>query len=1059
MTAPDFAEIARRYSPGDDAYFLYLRAPTQSGDYDLTARQGAAQASARIQIRTLVELRQVAPFNGATWPRRWPLDQDFAPCKNRQTLQDLALAAPDADAVGFWLSLDDQTLWRQLPPAELPRAHFVNVHQGCPACGSAIFRHGGFYPWQRSHRPADYRSQCPNCRAIFPDNNLGVSDFTTGSHLDDGYGYSDDTGHLFLFAATYARDQVRSFGAGIDQLTRHLHQTPDDQRAARQLALMLLRYAEEISYLAAVPQFRYGPSEGAEKPWPWGQVDWAAQADPIAALARKGMLRYSIDVPYISETLALAYDAIWPFLHQDEALVARAQARGLSVSSSNDIVALIEEMLACQLQCALDGGAASNLPRVSQGALVLLRALDRPDADDVLCWLYDRGPDRLRLFGVDNFFPDGTPPEATGGYNGIHSNGLFALEYQLRALRQLHPSAYPESRFPSLVGDPRAARVACAPCEIATIGRSWLQFGDGSAPGSAAQLGKERENTRLEKPVFHAPLSNDTLARAAEFTADAHVAALYAAIAAGRHPTLGTTIHDGVGLAILRTGETPERAALGIVYGDATGHRHQDLLDAQLFYRGYAFLSDLGYPQSWASIDQWEAHWATHNTAWGAVPGLDQGRISGRGRLRRYLKAPGLQILDIEAERWAWNTEEQRWYRPGVSFRRLLALVETDGDGVAVVDMTRIQGGAEHWRLCWGCGASFSTDVATTARSGTVAGEAIQRGDLDDLPHPDYAALAYMDAVEKLAAPPAWRGTWPLDSNAQLDLHQLAFSGGETLTARATAIMGQPEESNYAFRPLIWRSTGAAMTSIDLVFEPRVGESALASAHGIAGAGGAGGAELTTAAGRRIALYWSPSGGEANFADGTRLAGPLAAEIDGQSHCCGTTEFQRADSIYSFPQAVQRGTITSVDHQHCTIEIDGLDDLATADRIVLNSAGRGRSYRVEAVKNLGAQRYRLQLDVTTLLGRNQVLSVAGTFVEMDYHLMARTGYLHGARLRRTDGTWAEITEAHNPNNGRTTVRLAKELVGIEAGEWLEVVDCVAGDEVLFEPVTNIVQHQ
>ena len=40
LTAPDFAEIARRYSPGDDAYFLYLRAPTQSGDYDLTARQG-----------------------------------------------------------------------------------------------------------------------------------------------------------------------------------------------------------------------------------------------------------------------------------------------------------------------------------------------------------------------------------------------------------------------------------------------------------------------------------------------------------------------------------------------------------------------------------------------------------------------------------------------------------------------------------------------------------------------------------------------------------------------------------------------------------------------------------------------------------------------------------------------------------------------------------------------------------------------------------------------------------------------------------------------------------
>ena len=180
------------------------------------------------------------------------------------------------------------------------------------------------------------------------------------------------------------------------------------------------------------------------------------------------MMRYSIDVPYISETLAAAYDAVWPLLQQDSDLVERSQAQGLAVADAQDLVALIEEMLACQLQCALDGGAASNLPRVSQGVLILLRALDRADDADVLDWLYDNGPDLLRLFGVNNFFPDGTPSEATGGYNSIHSNGLFEIEYKLR---QLHPKAYPESRYPSLVADPRAAHV----------GRSWLQFGDGSA--------------------------------------------------------------------------------------------------------------------------------------------------------------------------------------------------------------------------------------------------------------------------------------------------------------------------------------------------------------------------------------------------------------------------------------------------------------------------------------------------------------------------------------------------------------------------------------------------
>ena len=115
------------------------------------------------------------------------------------------------------------------------------------------------------------------------------------------------------------------------------------------------------------------------------------------------MLRYCIDVPYISETLAQAYDAVWPLLKADAALVQRARALGLAVAGPAEAVALVEEMLACQLQCCLDGGARSNLPRVSQAVLVLLRALDRSDGQEALQWLYDAGPDRLRTFVINNF--------------------------------------------------------------------------------------------------------------------------------------------------------------------------------------------------------------------------------------------------------------------------------------------------------------------------------------------------------------------------------------------------------------------------------------------------------------------------------------------------------------------------------------------------------------------------------------------------------------------------------------------------------------------------------
>ena len=1052
LKSAPFQEIDRRYSERDNAWYFYLRAPTASGDYTLTARQGEESTSAAIQVRTLNELRQPSKRSAASWPRRWPLGQPWQGSKTRQTLLDMPTPAPDLNTVQHWRALDDEALWRQLPPAEMPRAHFANVHQGCPQCGTAIFTYGGFYPWQRSHAPIDYRSTCPHCQAVFPSNDLANLDYTSGSFADDGYGYFDESGHLFLFAATYARDQVRFFGAGIDHLSAALRAAPDAS-TARTLALMLLRYAVDILYLSSAPQFRYGPSEGVEKPWAWGQTDWSE-----SELGAKGMLRYSIDVPYISETLALAYDTVWPFLREDVELVERAQKLGIEAQQPADLVALIEEMLACQLQCCLDGGARSNLPRVSQAALVLLRALDRRDGQDALRWLYDRGPDRLRTFGVNNFFPDGTPPEATGGYNSIHSNGLFDLEYHLRHLRTLHPTAYPESEFPSLTADPRAARVARAPVENTTMGRSWFQFGDGSAPGSAAQLGKATdEEKRLTQSVLHAPLAPTTLERATAYTDDPILKTMHQAIRAGEHPPLdAATIHDGVGIAILRTDETPARAAAGICYGDATGHRHMDLLDAQLFAHGYVFLGDLGYPQSWASIEKWEAHWATHNSGWGLVDGVHAGRVMGRGRLLHYLKAPGLQVLDIEAERWAWDEAEKKWYRPGVIFRRLVALVETDAEGVALVDLMRITGGSEHWRLCRGCGPEFITDAPQQARKGTLAGEHIGRGDLEDLPHADCAALAYMDDVRTLATQKSGRGYWPLDAqnDAQLDIHQLSISEDTTVrSARATAIMGTPEESNYNFRALSWqrRPQNGDSTCIDLLFEPRVGTSHLARVATIGAEGTAAGVEIRTKAGKHIRIYWAPDAAdqsETHFADGTDLQGPLALVVNGQITACASTSIRVDGQRHPLAHAAQRATITAANEQTCCIEVEGLAEVQRGDR--LYTEGRGRSYRVEQVETLSEKRHRLHLDVTTLLGRGRVRSAQGRRIELDFHILARTGYLHGAHLRRANGSWSKIEAAHNPDLESTHLLLSEELSCVECGEWLEIVDCVPGDYFLLE---------
>ena len=1046
LESTHFTLIDKRYCSFDEAWYLYLRAPQQHVEGDLLIRQDGQSVSTQISVRPLGALRQAFTHDGDDWPRRWPLGQDFKSRKTSQTLDEETLPTPDNQAVHFWKTLDDDTLWHQLPNAEMPRAHFTNVHQGCPQCGTAIFTHDGFYPWLRSHRPIDYRSKCPNCQAVFPSNDLANDDFTSGPFADDGYGYVNGDGHLFLFAATYARDQVRAFGAGIGHMTSEF-KAQGDKESGRTLALMLLRYAVEVIYLGAVPQFRYGPSEGEEKTWNWGQTDWSGDE-----LSGKGMLRYCIDVPYISETLALAYDAVWPLFNTDETLLERVRSLGLEADGPDDLVALIEEMLACQLQCCLDGGARSNLPRVSQAVLVLLRALDRDDGQRALTWLYDQGPDRLRTFGVNNFFPDGTPPESTGGYNSIHIDGLFDLEYQLRALRKLHPTAYPEAQFPSLLADPRAARVARSPVEIATLGRSWLQFGDGSAPGSAAQLAKAADEAkRLTQPVFHAPMRRETLNRAAEYTGDGTMQDLRDAIAAGIHPSLGSTVHDGVGLAVLRTDETPERTAVGVCYGDATGHRHMDLLDTQLFAHERVFLGDLGYPQSWASIRDWEAHWATHNSGWGLVDDLHSEDVAGRGRLVHVLQNPGLQALDISAERWAWNAETQAWYRPGVTLRRLLALIETDGTGAMLIDLMRIAGGSTHWRLCRGCGSDFSTTVPSQSLAGTLAGPDTRRGDLSNLHHPECAALAYMDQVQQLNAPSAWNGTWKMDRQAHLDIHQLRASSGTTVrSARATAIMGSPEESTYNFRALSWQrdASDGQPTCIDLAFEPRLGPSDVADIQPVAADSTASGIQITTRKGKQIRLYWAPDAdGQTSFADGTRLCGTLAASINGEITSCDSTSIYHSGQQHALANATRQATVTSVDEANCSVEIKGVDEVAPGMR--MRTAPRGRNYRIERAEKTDGGRWRLTLDVTTLLGRGRIVSAVGKTIELDFYIIARTGYLHDTHLRTIDGKAARIQSAYNTDHEHTTVHLYAPLKNLKPGQWLEAADCLPGDRVLL----------
>lgn len=1061
LQASGFDQLDRRYSQRDGAWYFYLRTPATAGRYRIEARTAETPSAVAVDVTVadLGQLRAPHHFNGVDWPRRWPLGAAWLSTKRRQTLKDLAAGKVDEVVLNWWLRASDDEVWQALPKAEFPQAHYVNVRQGCPRCGTAIFAHHGFYPWQWPALEEGFKARCPACGLEAPSNDLAAGDFTSGPLADDGFGYFDEDGRIYLFAATRHRNQVSAFGGGIAALTARLRQEYEPQVACR-LGLMLLRYAVETCYVAAVPQFRYGPSKEAEEPWDWGQTDWAVADEPVAALYRKGMLRYSIDVPIVAEGMALAYDTLWPYMQGETGWIDAANAQGLALEGPAAGMGLIEEMLACQLQCLMDGGGLSNLPRTSVGALVLLRCLDRDDAQAPMDWLYDHGHERLRVFATNNFFPDGTPPEATGGYNNTHTRGLFDLEHHLRALRSLHPRAYPLQRYPSLTNGERAVRIALAPYETVLLGRAVFGFGDGASAGVQGPL--------PDQP--HEPLDAEAVKQAMRLTQDKAVARL--AYRGGQYQPLGTTVHDGVGFAILRTGENPERAAAGIVYGDASLHRHRDLMDVQLFAHGRPFLSDLGYPQSWASVDDWEGHWATHNSMWGVVPGVEPlelpydtpyfylKALAGRGCLRHLLQADGVQVVEVEAQRWAWDMARRRWYRPGVHIRRLLALVETDGDGVALVDLARVRGGGQHWRCCRGLEGNFIGGENWRQQPGTLAGQKVERGQLEAVSHRDLAGLAYMDQVA-LHEGDALQGHWLSrhEGGVRLDLHTVGVTPGTNLMrARATAVMGAPEESKYCYQALAWERRPQAEdepTCIDLVFEPRVGPSCLTRVAAIEGEDPeAAGVELQTAAGRSIRLYWSPAAdGVSRFADGTEMDGALGAEIDGRLYGMGGQYVGRGNRRVRSKYNLQTGRIAALDRDACTVEIEAADGVEVGDRLALPAAQGGRTYRVDAVDRIAADRQRLKLDISSVLGRSQIVEVDGVRLRLGHFILARTAYLHGACLEMEEGEgWGRITSAFNPDAGSTEIELERPLPGLAAGQWVRAVSYVVGDRFACAPL-------
>lgn len=1088
--------IHQTSSPRDGVTRFFLTAPASGGDVTITATDSAgSSASVVVQVRTFEQIRHDrVTVGGHVWPRRWPMDAPAAPLKTRQTMAQPGGVAPLDEAssktVAWLMSLTDKQAWGLLPPAEWPISYTVNKKHGCPTHGTAIFAHGGFYPWKHEHVPPDYRVVCPVGREGYPSNAIQDGDYLSGEFPDDGYGYIDAEGNAFHAVAHYRWMQNYSFASHLSLLARAAAAEKDAQRRvalARRAALMLVRTSVEEHYLAAAPQFRYGSYFRALERHMWGPPDIAGNPEMMQDhTVHCGTVYYSVSFPSISRDSAISYDMIWPIIKDDTQLPRELEAMGVKAATPTDVCRLIEDMIAVRIQGMMDGVGYSNHPGTSLGMIGCLRVLDAPKIDDVLDFIYDHSKDQMRTFITNGFYPDGVCYEASGGYNGLHIMGAFDAHREIEALRRQRPDAMPVERYPAMDSDARFSLIARPPIQTVLAGKTWAAYGDDRAPGSHAE-GTARSH-KLTGNVAHATywsLRRDLFLDAFQRTPDLTMARFLHAIGtadtdpraaalvrqhgpAQQHPSLHLD-HGGIGILRLHRADGTDRAAVFIHYLCQPFHRHDDFHDTSIIAFDRAWHACLGYPAIHETCDHWEGHWAAHNR--GQILNGNDNDMIATGVCNAFVE--GTHAAAIDTQGIQGHFMDWRLFQPDPSrlHRRLLVLVPTVGEGVAVVDLMRLTGGKEHYRTYLGPQGSVEVrGVTLTPRAGTAAGADVERADVKKVGVPR-AGLTYIDNIRDGAGSGDWTAQMNYDKDEpwRVTMHAMNIPRDTTLmVGRAGHPLTTPEESPYRFSPIVMRRDVAdgGLSCFDLVFEPNQGGNTVAGVERRAAAepdaDGAAAVTLRLSDGSSVRVMWNPTPrASVTFPGGDALTGALAiARIDAAGHV-GAVNVALGGSatVQGVTRSATRrpasGRVLDVRPESRGLTVQSTGDAPFRPGARVRFRRRGHWYTVTHADESSPGVWRLVLDLTSIISSAPFEAFEDGQLRLGSPLhLAWAGYFRHATARaRNTGAMIDILDVRMREdrnysfaiiNGPTT---DAQRAAFTPGGWVDLLEYAPGDHI------------
>ncbi|MFW5869236.1 MAG: hypothetical protein ACOCX2_15530, partial [Armatimonadota bacterium] len=599
----------------------------------------------------------------------------------RENLQAHPELAEDIERGTRYDAMSDEEIFQALPSWSVPRQCYSNWP--CPDCGEVIFKRSGFYPWQAS-TDNPWKLTCPECGREFPTNDWANDDFTSGDYPDDGWGFpltgSERSDHAG-WVAYYNHHQLwRSIGGELDRLSRR-HLLFGDEDAAHRAGVLLAR----IAYVYPGMNMR------------WQQVD-DTRLRPGRLLLDGNWERGEILVP-----ASKAYDAIWEYLGEDQALADFLHEKDPSIETPDDVRALIDTYMVQVfgydwLRRELSGGNMGARERDLAQMAVCANMGPVTDRwiEELFTHAYSSG---LNKGGFDDetlintMTREGPVWIAALGYayGYLHSKSdmaeiLSRVESDEWAARC---DLYDEAQYPKL----RAEFDAWTNMLVAgQFGPSYGDSGGGAATrypgGIPAQLklpymrayrrwptdGIARALHRAGKPkieLFEPNVWDEVVAHAERI---------------GPAEPLRSRVMDGVGFVFLESRADAEdvndRAGLALRYGYGRGHHHEDNLNVEFFAHGIAVTPELGYP-CWAHPMGNTSSVAHHINGMIDYGPQYQGVIS-RGTLEGFGAAPEASFADVSAEPDGF---------PNRFYRRAICVADAPEGNVYALDIFRMAGG------------------------------------------------------------------------------------------------------------------------------------------------------------------------------------------------------------------------------------------------------------------------------------------------------------------------------------------------------------------------------